>query len=143
MDRDDLADLFAPLGPVEVKRMFGGHGIFCDGRMFALESGGDLFIKADGDFAQELAALGCAPLGYTARNRQVTLPYWTLPEAALDDPEAREALFRRAQGVARAGAARKARGKKAASKAPAGPAPDFDALGIGVPASQRQTRRKP
>ena len=66
-----------------------------------------------------------------------------LERVGIDDPEAREVLFRRAQGVARAGAAKKARGKKAASKAPAGPAPDFDALGIGVPASQRQARRKP
>ncbi len=40
--------LLTPLGDVRVKRMFGGHGLFLDGTMFALiPRKGGLYLKAD------------------------------------------------------------------------------------------------
>lgn len=135
MDKDALAEMFAALGPVQVRRMFGGHGIFRDGLMFALETRGTLFVKADAAFSEDLAAQGARPLGYEARGRQVRLPYWTLPDAALDDDELRDALFRRALDVSRA-VARAPRGKTAkapaeGAAAPHAPPPDLDLLGLG------------
>ncbi|WP_051356813.1 TfoX/Sxy family protein [Azorhizobium doebereinerae] len=134
MDKDELAEMFVALGPVQVRRMFGGHGIFRDGLMFALETRGTLFVKADAAFSEDLAGQGSRPLGYEARGRQVRLPYWTLPDAALDDDELRDALFRRALDVSRA-VARAPRGKTAKAPAegaaPHGPPPDLDLLGLG------------
>ena len=34
--REFLLDLLSPVGPVSIRRMFGGAGIFADGLMFAL-----------------------------------------------------------------------------------------------------------
>ena len=34
MDAEGLKELFAPFGPVAVKRMFGGHGVYADGLVF-------------------------------------------------------------------------------------------------------------
>ena len=31
-----VQDLLAPLGEISVRRMFGGHGVYCDERMLAL-----------------------------------------------------------------------------------------------------------
>ncbi len=40
MDADSIRDLFQGIGPVQIRRMFGGQGIYRDGMMFALEAGG-------------------------------------------------------------------------------------------------------
>ena len=46
MDRESLEDLFRPFGPVLIKRMFGGWGIFADALMFGLYARGNLYLKA-------------------------------------------------------------------------------------------------
>ena len=44
----DVLRLLAPLGEVTAKPMFGGHGLFFEGRMFALIPRAEaLFLKAD------------------------------------------------------------------------------------------------
>ncbi|HEY6735963.1 MAG TPA: TfoX/Sxy family protein, partial [Roseiarcus sp.] len=44
MDAEALKALFEPFGPVTVKRMFGGSGIYAEGLCFAIESGGEVFL---------------------------------------------------------------------------------------------------
>lgn len=142
MDKDEIAEHFAALGTVDVRRMFGGHGVFRDGLMFALEMRGDLFVKADAAFATELEGMGSVRLGYEAKGRRVGLPYWTLPDASLDDEDLRDRLFRRALAAAREiDAAPKTRRRKAVAGQPAaGPgAPDLDALGVGAGRMQART----
>lgn len=114
MDREYLADLFAAFGTVGVRRMFGGHGIYRDGAMFALEAGGALYLKADADFGRELEARGSEPFSYVASNGQRTvMSYWRVPEAAMDDPEDLAALSRRALEIARRAPAKPRRAKTA------------------------------
>ena len=45
--QDLLEELFAPLGGVSLRRMFGGIGIFKEGIMFALVSDDILYMKTD------------------------------------------------------------------------------------------------
>ena len=54
MGADSLKALFEPFGPVTVRRMFGGSGIYADGLCFAIEADGDVYIKADASLAAEL-----------------------------------------------------------------------------------------
>ena len=49
MDRDGLEELFAPFAVVSVRRMFGGHGVYADGLCFALEIGGEVYLKVDAE----------------------------------------------------------------------------------------------
>ena len=51
MDADAIRDLFAGLGEVRVRKMFGGQGVYRDDLMFGLEAGGELFLKADAETA--------------------------------------------------------------------------------------------
>ncbi|GGF63319.1 hypothetical protein GCM10007301_23940 [Azorhizobium oxalatiphilum] len=131
MDKDEIVEQFAALGPVDVRRMFGGHGVFRDGLMFALEIRGDLFLKADGVFAAELEEMGASRLGYEAKGRRVDLPYWTQPDASLDDDELRDRLFHRALEAAREIKATPKKKRSAAKARPDAGAPDLDALGVG------------
>ncbi len=44
---NEVMNLLAPLGSLDIKPMFGGYGIFHEGAMFALISGNGLFFKVD------------------------------------------------------------------------------------------------
>lgn len=89
MTDDDLRDLFSGLGPVSIRRLFGGKGIYRDGVIVAVFLHGELRLKGDGQLAPELEAAGGRRWTYTyARHgRQVAMPYWSVPESALDDPD--------------------------------------------------------
>lgn len=80
--------LFGPLGPVEAKRMFGGHGLFLDGRMFALIAETGLFFKVDAETQPLFEAAGGATFYYSRQGQRVALSYGAPPEGDLDDPEA-------------------------------------------------------
>jgi len=80
------AELLAPLGPVRVKRMFGGHGIYADGLFVAIVVGETLYLKADAQSLPAFEAAGCAPFTYTAQGRKVALQYRAAPPEAMDSP---------------------------------------------------------
>lgn len=89
MDNDAISDLFAGLGPVSIRRMFGGKGIYFDNVIIAIEIRGELMLKADAKNAPELAAAGCKQWTYTGsrHGKLVAMPYWTVPDNAVDDPD--------------------------------------------------------
>ena len=47
VDAEFIRELFQPFGAVSVRRMFGGAGLFVEGVMFGLVSGGEIYLKAD------------------------------------------------------------------------------------------------
>lgn len=82
-----LEDLFAPLGGVRFRRMFGGLGVYRDGVMFALVADDVLYLKADESARAAFEAEGCGPFRYEAKGKAVTMSYWRLPERLYDEPE--------------------------------------------------------
>jgi DNA transformation protein len=84
---EDLEDLFRPLGHVTIRRFFSGRGIMLDGVVFAFEIRGEVFLKADGNGAAALAAVGSRPFTYNRAGREVSVGFWTLPESAHEDPD--------------------------------------------------------
>lgn len=98
-----VVDLFAGLGPVRIRRMFGGAGVYAGEVMFALIDDDTLYLKADAALKAELAAEGSASWVYRGRNRvEENTSFWRLPEAALDDPDEAVAWARKALAVAEA-----------------------------------------
>lgn len=89
MDDDAIHDLFVGLGRVTIKRMFGGKGVYHDGLVFALEVDGEILLKADAESAPDFAAAGAAQWVYEGHTRKgpVAMPYWSIPDSALDDPD--------------------------------------------------------
>jgi len=85
---DHLAELFAPLGNVVFRRMFGGLGIFKDRLMFALVAEDVLYMKADDATTSAYAAEGSGPFVYAGmRGKAMPMPYWRIPERLFDEPE--------------------------------------------------------
>jgi DNA transformation protein len=118
-DPDAIAELFSSFRSVNVRRMFGGHGVFADGMMFAIEQDGELFLKADDLTIPKLAAENSVPFVYKAKGREIALSYWKLPERLYDEPDefadfAREAFA----------AAQRAAGNKPNPKTKKAPKPE-------------------
>ncbi len=77
-------ELFAGLGGLATRKMFGGLGIYSEGTIFAIMRGdGSVLLKGAKGFGAELEAAGGTPWVH----QRGAMPYWTLPDAALDDPE--------------------------------------------------------
>lgn len=88
-DDDAIRDLFDGFGPVRIRRMFGGKGIYRNDLIFALVLGGEFLLKADDVSAPDFERAGCRQWVYTHRTsgKPVAMPYWSVPDGALDDPD--------------------------------------------------------
>jgi DNA transformation protein and related proteins len=88
VNADRLKALFEPLGEVEVKRMFGGAGVYAEGLCFAIESGGEVFLKVDTETEPAFLRRRSSPFVYNARGKPMTTTsFWRLPSAAYDEPD--------------------------------------------------------
>jgi DNA transformation protein len=130
-------DLLAPLGPVQARRLFGGHGLYVRGVMFALLDEDELFLKADGGTRERFVAAGCRMWVYGGMKET---SYYRPPDEAHEDPEAMlpwarlalDAALRakatkdtRARAAAERRAAREAKGAgTAARRGGAAPSPE-------------------
>jgi DNA transformation protein len=119
-DLEFAADLFAGLGRVQARRMFGGARLYAAGVMFALVDDGRIYLKTNEDLRADLEAAGAVAWIYTKAGVSQETSYWSLPETALDDPDEACAWARRALAVAEAKKAvapkrrpRRARGERA------------------------------
>jgi len=87
-DPDFLTELFSGFGPIAVRRMFSGAGIFADGLMIALVVDGVIYLKADDSFVSLFEREGQAPFSYRTRDGKRTLnSYWRMPERLYDEPD--------------------------------------------------------
>lgn len=92
MDPEFIRELLAPFGPVTIKRMFGGAGIWSEGLMFGLIFDGAIFLKVDETSIPDFEREGSKPFVYTrakskGRVGRASLSYWRLPERLYDDPD--------------------------------------------------------
>jgi DNA transformation protein len=103
-DPDFIRELFASLGPVTVRRMFGGVGIYSDGTMFALSYDGVVYLKADDETAGAFAREGSAPFTFASKDgKRATMSYWRLPDRLYDDPDELAGWAKAALAIARGG----------------------------------------
>lgn len=116
---EQAKELLSGLGPVAHRKMFGGAGLYLEGAMFALIADEELYLKADDALAEALSAEGAQPFVYHGKGRPVTMSYWRMPEAALDDPALAASWGARALDVAQAAARAKPPKRRAAPRSTA------------------------
>jgi DNA transformation protein len=82
-----VVELLAPLGRVSVRRMFGGHGLYCDGVFFGIVHDDTLYLKADAMNRAEFERAGCEVFSYSRKGKMATLNFYRAPEDAMDAPQ--------------------------------------------------------
>ncbi len=89
MDNGAIEEMFQSLGPVTIKRMFGGKGIYVGDLIVALEVDGEVLLKADEVTIPEFELSGSRQWVYAGKKTGAPLrmPYWSIPEDAFDDPD--------------------------------------------------------
>jgi DNA transformation protein and related proteins len=125
MDDDFLRDLFDGLGPIAIRRLFGGKAVSAGGLTVALIAFETVFLKADGETEAEFEAAGARPFTYRRGAKLVTIKsYWSLPEPAFDDPDEASRWVRLALAAARRKGPPRARARSGRRTAPR------DAVGV-------------
>lgn len=123
-----VVELLSSSGPVTARRMFGGHGIYRDGRMFALIAKDILFLKCDDQTRPTFEAAGSEPFMYEAKGRpRMATSYWRMPDEAMESPAlaapwaklAYEAALRKASAAPKSRARTALNGSTNAMKKPA------------------------
>jgi DNA transformation protein len=137
-------DLLSLVGPVSARAMFGGHGLYAEGVMFALLDDGELFVKTDAGTRATFVEAGCRPWIFATRSgRTENTGYFRPPDDAHEDPEAMLPWARLAlEAALRARAARAPR-KAGKPRKPRKPARAAKATGGArtAPAARRTRRR--
>ena len=89
MNDETLRELFAGLGAISIRRMFGGKGIYHQGLIIALVVGDELLLKADAHSTPAFIEAGSRQWAYDSKKsgKPVAMPYWSVPDDAFDDPE--------------------------------------------------------
>ena len=80
-------DLMRDVPHITSRQMFGGWGIYRDGIIFAIITGGVLYFKTDDVNQKRFEEAGSAPFTYQNKGKTVALPYWNVPERVMEDPD--------------------------------------------------------
>ncbi len=91
-----LHEAFERLGRIEARRMFGGHGVFHEGRMIALVVNDTLYLKADALSAPHFDALKLPHFSYSRRGKATQMSYREAPAELFEDRDLAALWGRRA-----------------------------------------------
>ncbi len=92
MAKDDafieyLHELLDPLGKISTKKMFGGHGVYCNSVIMGLVINEALYLKVDEQSKDFFSKQGCEPFVYHSKAKQVAMSYWSVPDDAMESSE--------------------------------------------------------
>ena len=88
MDMAAIEEIFAGLGPVTIKRLFGGQGIYHRGVIVGAVMGEEVLLKADAETEPQFLAAGATQWTYEFKSgKTIRMPYWTIPADAFDDAD--------------------------------------------------------
>ncbi len=82
-----VGDLLAEIPGITSRAMFGGWGIYRNGKVFAIIADGRLYFKVGDHNRADFEALGSQPFRYQGKTKEITMSYWELPEEIAEDRE--------------------------------------------------------
>jgi DNA transformation protein len=80
-------DMLKPHGSIRAQAMFGGYALYHEGILFALIIEGQVYFKIDDITKPDFERHGAEQFTYQGKHKMVSMPYMTLPESILEDPE--------------------------------------------------------
>ena len=97
-------DLFAEFGPIQIRRFFGGEGIYAGDIMVGMVFDDIIYFTTDATTRAAFLAEGCKPFTFLKRSTGETVAthWYSAPDRLYDDPEELAEWARIALGVASA-----------------------------------------
>ncbi|HXQ63519.1 MAG TPA: TfoX/Sxy family protein [Steroidobacteraceae bacterium] len=117
---DFVADQFACAGPVRVRRMFGGAGVYVDELFCAIVSASSVYLKVDERNRPSFEQAGMGPFRPFAHDPGFAMDYYQLPDGALEDTDELRPWLRGARAAALAAQAAQAAKRRRARPRAAG-----------------------
>ncbi len=109
---DYLHEVFAEFGPIETRRMFGGHGVYHNQLMFGLVADDVLYLKADNTISRKFAELGLEQFEYVKNAKTMKMSYFMAPEEIYEDTEQARNWAELSYGAAKRAAQKSRKPKK-------------------------------
>lgn len=81
-----LDDLFAGDKAITAKSMFGGHGLYFEGRIFGIIAGDELYFKTDHSNVRRYITRDSKQFSYAKNDKEYKMSYWLVPTEVLDNP---------------------------------------------------------
>lgn len=107
-----LHETFEEFGVIEVRRMFGGYGIYHNGLMFGLVEKNTLYLKGDEATQKHFKSRRLSQFQYNRAGKMVKLSYFKAPEEVYDNREKATLWAQRAYTAARRQSDKKHKRKK-------------------------------
>ncbi|HEY4481284.1 MAG TPA: TfoX/Sxy family protein [Candidatus Brocadiaceae bacterium] len=107
-----LKEVFELFGPITVRKMFGGYGIYYDGLMFALVSDDMLYLKVDEENSGYFKKAGLSQFEYDKNGKTVKMSYYQAPDEIMEDREQAAVWARRSYEAALRAQSSKSKPKK-------------------------------
>ena len=85
--RDYALDLLGGISGITSKAMFGGHGIYRNGKIFAIIADDELYFKAGEESKEFFEAEESHPFTYKRMGKTYRMNYWLVPEKIMEDRE--------------------------------------------------------
>ena len=115
-------DLFAEFGPIQIRRFFGGEGIYAGDIMIGMVFDDMIYFTTDTATRTAFLAESCKPFTFLKRSTGETVEthWYSAPDRLYDDPEELAQWARLALGVASTSeTTRKKQAKRVRASAPA------------------------
>ena len=81
-----VLDQLSGWGEVSVRRMFGGAGLYRDGKMFGLIADDVAYLKVDDTNRADFLKAGCSPfIPYPGKTRATVMSYYEVPPEVLEN----------------------------------------------------------
>jgi DNA transformation protein len=80
-----VLDQLKAFGQVDIKRMFGGVGLFHDGLMFGKIGGNTFRLKVDEHNQEDFEERGMKP--FVSEKKKKGMPYWEVPVDILENKD--------------------------------------------------------
>jgi len=92
-----MNDVFGDMPGIVSRAMFGGWGIYKNGKIFAIITDGELYFKVGDSNRADYEKRGSKPFVYAMPNgKKTTMSYWLLPEEIMEDREQLEIWIEKA-----------------------------------------------
>jgi DNA transformation protein len=95
-----LHEVFAPFGIIQIRRMFGGFGLYHQSLMFGLVVDDTLYLKVDADSKPAYEKLQRAQFKFERLGKIIKMSYYQAPDEIFEDADQATLWARRAYKAA-------------------------------------------